>query len=851
MANPSEFFAEKEASRTIRGLPADALSIVRAEKRRLRTAQNADAIREKCKTLAGFTREAWHVLEPNTQYVHNWHIDAVCEHLEAVSNGEINRLLINIWPGASKSLLTSVLWEAWEWGPRNKPSLRYITTAFSETPVKRDTRKCRDLILSEWYQTLWPHVNLVRTAEMSFANSVTGTREGIPFGSLTSQRGDRLVIDDPHSTETAESPAERTATTRKFREGALNRLNDQERSAIVVMMQRLHEDDISGVILSKHMGYEHLMLPLEFEIERRCSTSIGFTDPRTEDGESGDLQRFPPTTIAKLKVEMGAHAFASQYQQRPAPRDGGMFKRQWFEVVDALPAQRRHCRAWDLAATRKTVGNAPDWTVGIDVSRSPSGFFYVEGEIRFQGTAGEVSMAILNTATSDPMGTTIRLPQDPGQAGKPVWEEELVLMGDGRLSKLRDVRVGQTVIGKDQKAHRVTAVHEQGSLPTVKLSTESGRQIVAALDHSFLTTEGWKEAGRLTISDTLALLSRAETVGSMSRTAEEFRLAGYFVGDGSVGRPSKSGKNGSCHAEFTCNDPIQLDDFKHCVSSLGGQVVNRKRNVQFGTKGIQRWLRETGLNGATAYTKRVPEWIFSSHKHLVAEFLGAYFACDGTVSKTGDEVIFYSVSRQLLVDVQHLLLRLGVASTLKQKNGKYLQTRHVSYLLRMQQQDDGWRRFANRVPVHHTMKNQRLRDLSAKSRFRRFDEAYLPDRIVAIEDGGLRPCRCLTVKDAASFVVGDFVVHNSQAETFVRLLAGYSVVVKPVTGDKATRANPAAVQAEAGNIKLLRGTWNEAFLDELCGFPGLSNDDRVDALSDAINELALGSTYDSSLSWVA
>src|SRR6185312_5106810 len=286
-----------------------------AERRRIE--KNAEAIRSRCGSLAGFVREAWHVLEPSTRLIWNWHLDALCEHLEAVTDGRITRLLVNVPPGTSKSLIVSVLWQAWEWGPKHLSSTRYLATAFNDGPVKRDTRKCRDLMLSEWYQKLWPHVQMVRTAETSFANSLTGTREGLAFGSLTSQRGDRLIIDDPHSTETAESVAERQSTTRKFREGALNRLNDQERSAIVVIMQRLHEEDISGVILALGMGYVHLCLPMEFEPERRCETKIGFVDPRMADGDLLDPARFSRETVEQLKHDMTAYAYAGQYQQRP------------------------------------------------------------------------------------------------------------------------------------------------------------------------------------------------------------------------------------------------------------------------------------------------------------------------------------------------------------------------------------------------------------------------------------------------------------------------------------------------------------------------------------------------------
>jgi hypothetical protein len=214
-------------------------------------------------------REAWPVLEPETTYQHNWHIDAICAHLEAVTDGRINRLLINVPPGSSKSLIVSVLWPAWEWA-KGRRGLRYLTTSFAEDNAKRDSRKHRDLVMSEWYKALFPEVVLTRTGEMSFANSATGNRECSAFGSLTSKRGDRLIIDDPHSTSQGESDAERAASVRKFREGAVNRLNDQERSAIVVVMQRLHGADISGTIIEVGMGYTHLCIPMEFDRRSRA-----------------------------------------------------------------------------------------------------------------------------------------------------------------------------------------------------------------------------------------------------------------------------------------------------------------------------------------------------------------------------------------------------------------------------------------------------------------------------------------------------------------------------------------------------------------------------------------------------
>lgn len=366
------------------------------------------------------------MLEPNQPLVWNWHLDAICAHLEAVTDGRINRLLINVPPGSSKSLIVSVLWQAWEWGPKGLRSLRYLATAFNEIPVKRDTRKCRDLILSQWYRALWPEVELTRTAEMSFANSSTGAREGIPFGSLTSQRGDRLIIDDPHSVKTAESDAERNGTTRLFREGATNRLNDQQRSAIVVVMQRLHEADLSGVIKKLGMEYVHLLLPMEFEPDRKCRTSIGFEDPRTVDGELLDPARFPREEVEKLKRDMGSFAYAGQYQQRPTPREGGMFKRAWFDgkIIRAAPQGTRWVRHWDLAATARSNSAR---TAGVKIGKAPDGTFIVGHSITEQMEGPDVRKLIKVTATTDGRHVEVSLPQDPGQAGK-VQARDMIAM---------------------------------------------------------------------------------------------------------------------------------------------------------------------------------------------------------------------------------------------------------------------------------------------------------------------------------------------------------------------------------------------------------------------------------------
>lgn len=376
-----------------------------------------DATRELCRrSLAAFARRAWPILEPATELKWGWALDAICAHLEAVTDGRITRLLMNVPPGSMKSLLTGVIWPAWEWGPRGLAHHRFLATAHKQDLAVRDNLKCRRLIRSPWYQRLWP-VELAgdQDAKTKFENTSTGFREAMAFTSMTGSRGDRVILDDPHSVDDANSAVKLASDITTFREALPSRVNN-DRSAIVIVMQRLHEQDVSAVAVS--LGYEHLMIPMRFEADRRCSTSIGWVDPRTDDGELMFPERFPETQVVELETVLGSYATAGQLQQRPAPRSGGMFQRGDFEIVDAIPAgAKRTVRAWDFAASEVKQGRRPDWTVGIRVSLIGD-TFYVEDVVRGQWKPSVVEQTLVATASQDDVAVTIRMPQDPGAAGK-------------------------------------------------------------------------------------------------------------------------------------------------------------------------------------------------------------------------------------------------------------------------------------------------------------------------------------------------------------------------------------------------------------------------------------------------
>jgi predicted phage terminase large subunit-like protein len=313
-----------------------------------------------------------------------------------------------------KSLLTGVFFPAWEWGPQQKPGMRFLGTAHKQDLGVRDSLKCRRLITSEWYQQRWPIVLTGdQNAKSKFENDKTGFREAMPFGSMTGSRGDRVILDDPLSVDGGNSPADLKAAELTFTEALPTRVNN-DKSAIVVIMQRLHEKDTSGVILAKGLDYVHLCLPMRYEPQRRCTTKLGFSDPRTYDGELLFPERFSEATVADLEKTMGSYAAAGQLQQRPAPRDGGMFKKAWFNIVHALPVGTMFLRGWDLAATE----GAGDYTRGVKIGRTKEGRFIVAGVVGGQLSPMNVERLLVATASQDGYQCKQSLPQDPGQAGK-------------------------------------------------------------------------------------------------------------------------------------------------------------------------------------------------------------------------------------------------------------------------------------------------------------------------------------------------------------------------------------------------------------------------------------------------
>lgn len=309
--------------------------------------------------------QAWPVVEPAVPFKDNWHVGAIAAHLEAVFRGEIRRLLINVPFRTAKSTIVSVMAPAFRW--IHAPAHKFLCGSYAAKLAIRDNLKMRRLIQSPWYQERWGRgFNLVDNSDwgdpegfaltndqnqkIRFENDRTGYRIAFGFdGGVMGDGGNTVMIDDPHDRNQAHSDKERERHLTTFDEAITTRLNDPAKDQIVIIMQRLHEQDLSGHVLANG-GYEHLLIPMHYDPKRSRVTVIGWSDPRKETGELMHPARFPEDVVAQIEKDIGSYAAAGQLEQRPAPAEGGIFKKVWWRFYDELPEKFDvELQSWDLA----------------------------------------------------------------------------------------------------------------------------------------------------------------------------------------------------------------------------------------------------------------------------------------------------------------------------------------------------------------------------------------------------------------------------------------------------------------------------------------------------------------------
>jgi predicted phage terminase large subunit-like protein len=325
-----------------------------------------DSLVEECERLENslhdFLVAAWPMVEGSNPFLDGWHIEAVCEHLEAAFWGQIKKLLINIPPRTSKTTIISIMFPAWVWAQR--PSTKFLYSSYKQSVSWEHSRLCRLLIESPWYQERWGHlVKLSKDQDTKghFTTTALGHRIATSVSSGgTALGGDILVCDDLNSTD--ESKVTRESTNDWVSRVWASRLNPGGLGVNIVVQQRTDAMDVSGYHMSKDSEWTKLILPMEFDPERKSKTvplrstnGKPWTDPRKKAGELLCPKYLTQETIRVRKVELGSYNYAGQYQQSPAPEEGGIFKKHLWKVwkFDKLPKITYVLQSWDTALTKK------------------------------------------------------------------------------------------------------------------------------------------------------------------------------------------------------------------------------------------------------------------------------------------------------------------------------------------------------------------------------------------------------------------------------------------------------------------------------------------------------------------
>jgi len=292
-------------------------------------------------SLYVFTRSAFPYIDP-APWIDSWAVEAVCEHLQAVADGEIRKLILNISPRCLKTITTCVTFPAWVWaqpvpGPTVGPTVSFLCGSYNRDLSMDATVKCRQLINSPWYQDRWASrfaLSDIQATKQLFVNDKGGRYLSTSVSGGTLGRGaDIIIADDLNDAQDALSEASLEGTLNYWNTVLRTRLNNPKTGAFIVIQQRLAENDVTGHILEKNAeDWVHVMIPMRYEPERSFHTVIGWKDPRTQAGELMWPERFGEAETKSLESDLGPWAACGQLQQRPEPKGGGIIKREWWKL---------------------------------------------------------------------------------------------------------------------------------------------------------------------------------------------------------------------------------------------------------------------------------------------------------------------------------------------------------------------------------------------------------------------------------------------------------------------------------------------------------------------------------------
>ena len=328
--------------------------------------------------LLAFSQQAFRTLEPGTPFQSNWHLEHVAHLLQQVANGVIRRLIINVPPRSGKSLMASVAFPAWVLG--RDPSRRLICVSYAEDLARKLSVDTRSVMQSPWFERLFPDCRLYRRPrDVELVTSQRGARYAAGVGGAVLGRGaDIIVVDDPIKALNALSRAERRRVNEFYDNTLQTRLNSKLTGAIVIIMQRLHQEDLVGHVLERDPeGWTVVSVPaIEHEDRAYALSSVPGDLYRRRVGEVLHPEREPLDLLDDLRRDIGTMNFSAQYQQAPVPPGGNVIKRAWLRDYGALPHRfEKVVISWDTAST---LGEHNDWSVGTVWGRLGPDFYLLD-----------------------------------------------------------------------------------------------------------------------------------------------------------------------------------------------------------------------------------------------------------------------------------------------------------------------------------------------------------------------------------------------------------------------------------------------------------------------------------------
>jgi predicted phage terminase large subunit-like protein len=357
--------------------------------------------------FCAFIEFTFGVLRPGTPFRPNWHIEAMAHKLAQIESGQIKRLIITLPPRNLKSICASVALPAWFLG--HHPSERVVAVSYSDSLAKTHANDFRKIVSDPIYQATFPAMRVSRDTDSEIHTTLRGRRYATSIeGTLTGRGGNLVIIDDPLKPNDAHSEAARTRSIEWYRSTLVTRPDDKMAARIVVVMQRVHEEDLVGYLLEQG-GFEVLNLPAIAQSDASYELGAGGIYTRRK-GELLHPAHEPAEVLRDLKKSMGSYAFSAQYQQSPIPPGGRIIKKRWFKRYGQLSREPRDriLISWDIALSETEAG---DFSVGV-VLLCREETFYVLDVVRGKFPFDQLKRKIIEQKQIYP-GSTLLIEDSP------------------------------------------------------------------------------------------------------------------------------------------------------------------------------------------------------------------------------------------------------------------------------------------------------------------------------------------------------------------------------------------------------------------------------------------------------